>query len=86
MYIEHVMNGMIKNALFCAMRSLAVKPQSANMCCPGLRRSTNPLFSTTNLSLELPEKPVDTKLKSPVNRSIDAKNLTDFCVLRLLGL
>ena len=68
--------GMVKNALFRAMRSLAVKPRSARMRYPGLRTSKKPLFSTTNLSLELPEKPVDTKLNTPVNGSIDTKNLT----------
>ena len=68
--------GMVKNALFRAVRSLAVKPRSARMHCPGLRTSKNPLFSATNLSLELLKKPVDTKLNTPVNGSIDTKNLT----------
>ena len=68
--------GMVKNALFHAMRSLAVKPRSARIRCPGLRTSKKPLFSTTNLSLKSPEKPVDTKLNTPVNGSVDTKNLT----------
>ena len=47
--------GIVKKAFFLANKSLTVNPRSAIICCPGLRMSKNELFSTTNLSLLLPE-------------------------------
>ena len=78
----HKNDGIVKNALSLAIRSLAVNPRSARIRWPGFKKDGKSLFYTTGQSPEFPENPWETKLQ--VNGSMETKYLTVVWLLYLL--